>query len=75
MASNSNAALVVVVVVCLFVYLESKNKQANLPNYMISTKGFLKALNSHCPYTGPRPWQGLLLVPSCNRVVRIVEKQ
>ena len=24
--------------VCLFVYLESKNKQANLPNYMISTK-------------------------------------
>ena len=23
---------------CLFVYLESKNKQANLPNYMISTK-------------------------------------
>ena len=25
-------------VFCLFVYLESKNKQANLPNYMISTK-------------------------------------
>ena len=30
--------VVVVFVFCLFVYLESKNKQANLPNYMISTK-------------------------------------
>ena len=36
--SQSNMIEQVVTCCCLFVYLESKNKQANLPNYMVSTK-------------------------------------